>query len=131
VDLSDCIDSGSTLQTIVVHQSVVKNAALFKISTHCPMLETLILLDSSSYEAWTDPAIRAVTQNCRKLRNLELRWFARNGLKDIFSGSTCVQRTRLCLEELWSGLLTLIARCAPHLEELYFVRNVLIVTLRN
>jgi hypothetical protein len=119
VDLSDCVDSGSTLQTIVVRESNVTNASLFKISTHCQMLETLVLLDASSDEAWTDPAIQAITQNCRKLRSLELSWYA-GSLKDIFGGSTCVSLTRLCLQNSWPGLLTHIARCAPHLEELYF-----------
>ncbi len=126
VDLSAFMTSNLTLRVICVHSVIVADETLEKIASCCPLLETLVLLDTASKhctdaQVYTDKGVRAITKHCPNLQHLELRTsdIARSAsLSDIFGDAECRRLTCLFVEESAPGFLSQVVCRLPHLEEL-------------
>ncbi len=112
-DLSAFMTSNSTLRFICVGAVIVTDETLEKIALRCPLLETLVLLDTASKrctdeQVYTDRGVRAITKQCLNLQHLELRSsdIGRSAsLSDIFGDAECGRLTCLFVEESPAGFL--------------------------
>ena len=125
-DLSSFITNNSTLRVICVQSVIVTDESLEKIASCCPLLETLVLLDTASKDCgdeqlYTERGVRAITKQCPNLQRLELRTSdpERSAvLSDIFGDAECLRLTCLFVEESAAGFLDHVVVRLPHLEEL-------------